>query len=74
MVADNGSTDGSQELAEAAGARVVQRAAQGYGNALMSGIRPRAARYVIMGDADDSYDLEQPRSVPRSGCATATTS
>jgi glycosyltransferase involved in cell wall biosynthesis len=58
VVADNGSTDGSQELAEAAGARVVRVRRKGYGNALMSGIRAARGTYVIMADADDSYDLE----------------
>jgi glycosyltransferase involved in cell wall biosynthesis len=58
VVADNGSTDGSQELAEAAGARVVSVRRKGYGNALISGIRAARGTYVIMADADDSYDLE----------------
>jgi hypothetical protein len=57
LVADNGSTDGSQDLAEAAGARVVACSAPGYGNALLTGIRAANGRYVIMGDADDSYDF-----------------
>jgi glycosyltransferase involved in cell wall biosynthesis len=57
VVADNGSTDGSQELATTAGARVVVAEAPGYGNALMAGIRSARGRYVIMGDADDSYDF-----------------
>ena len=57
VVADNGSTDGSQPLAEAAGARVVPIAARGYGSALMGGVLAARGRYVIMGDADDSYDL-----------------
>jgi glycosyltransferase involved in cell wall biosynthesis len=64
VVADNGSTDGSIELAQAAGARVVPVAAGGYGNALMGGIRAARGRFVIMGDADDSYDFgEVPRFV-----------
>jgi glycosyltransferase involved in cell wall biosynthesis len=58
LVADNGSTDDSRELAEAAGARVVIVRRKGYGNALMSGIRAARGTYVIMADADDSYDLE----------------
>ncbi|MDQ1509628.1 MAG: hypothetical protein QOG50_1472 [Actinomycetota bacterium] len=58
VVADNGSTDGSGELAEAAGARVVNVRRKGYGNALISGIRAARGTYVIMADADDSYDLE----------------
>jgi Glycosyl transferase family 2 len=57
LVADNGSTDGSRALAEAAGARVVEVAHRGYGNALMGGIASASGRYVIMGDADDSYDF-----------------
>src|SRR5215210_6489140 len=55
IVADNGSTDGSTEIAESLGARVVQVQLHGYGNALMGGIRAARGRYVIMGDADDSY-------------------
>ncbi len=57
VVADNGSTDGSQRLAEEAGARVVQVKDKGYGNALMGGIVAARGAYVIMGDADDSYDF-----------------
>ena len=57
VIADNGSTDGSQAIAEAAGARVVAVAARGYGAALQGGIRAARGRYVIMGDADDSYDF-----------------
>jgi Glycosyl transferase family 2 len=57
VVADNGSTDGSQRLAEDAGARVVAISEKGYGNALMGGIVAARGRYVIMGDADDSYDF-----------------
>jgi len=57
VVADNGSTDGSQRLAQEAGARVVPVAAKGYGNALLGGIVAAHGRYVIMGDADDSYDF-----------------
>ncbi|HEV2936738.1 MAG TPA: glycosyltransferase family 2 protein [Streptosporangiaceae bacterium] len=57
LVADNGSTDGSQALAEAAGARVVPVSDKGYGNALMGGIVAARGKYVIMGDADDSYDF-----------------
>ena len=56
VVADNGSTDGSQQLAEDAGARVVNVEAKGYGNALMGGILAARGEYVIMGDADD-YNL-----------------
>jgi glycosyltransferase involved in cell wall biosynthesis len=57
LVADNGSTDGSQRLATDAGARVVPIAEKGYGNALMGGIAAARGKYVIMGDADDSYDF-----------------
>jgi len=57
LVADNGSSDNSQALAEAAGARVVQVQERGYGAALLGGIRAARGRYVIMGDADDSYDF-----------------
>jgi glycosyltransferase involved in cell wall biosynthesis len=57
LVADNGSTDGSQSIAVKHGARVIKVAAKGYGSALMGGIRAARGRYVIMGDADDSYDF-----------------
>ncbi len=57
VVADNGSTDGSRELAADAGARVVPIPERGYGNALMGGIVAARGEYVIMGDADDSYDF-----------------
>lgn len=57
LVADNGSTDGSQKIAEDLGARVVAVRAKGYGNALRGGIRAARGKYVIMADADDSYDF-----------------
>jgi hypothetical protein len=57
VVADNGSTDGSQGLATAAGARVVTVPEPGYGSALLGGIMAARGQYVIMGDADDSYDF-----------------
>ena len=57
IVADNGSTDGSQAIAERLGARVVPVRDRGYGNALMGGIASARGRFVIMGDADDSYDF-----------------
>ncbi len=57
IVADNGSTDSSVKVAEALGARVVHVPARGYGNALRTGIREARGTYVIMGDADRSYDF-----------------
>ena len=57
VVADNGSVDGSQRLATEAGARVIPVAARGYGAALAGGIAGARGRYVIMADADDSYDF-----------------
>jgi len=57
IVADNGSTDGSAEIATSLGVRVVSVAGKGYGNALMGGIAAAHGRYVIMGDADCSYDF-----------------
>ncbi|PWT91698.1 MAG: dolichol-P-glucose synthetase [Blastocatellia bacterium] len=57
LIADNGSTDGSQEIARRAGARVVDVPMKGYGSALLAGIRSARGRFVIMGDADDSYDF-----------------
>lgn len=57
MIADNGSTDGSQDIARANGAVVVNVPARGYGAALLGGIEASRARFVIMGDADDSYDF-----------------
>jgi uncharacterized RDD family membrane protein YckC len=58
VVADNGSDDGSQELACSAGARVVDVPAKGYGAALMGGIEASRGRFVLMADADDSYSLD----------------
>jgi len=57
LVADNGSTDGSQDIARRHGARVVDVPVKGYGAALIGGIEAARGRYVIMGDADDSYDF-----------------
>ncbi|MBK8020519.1 MAG: glycosyltransferase family 2 protein [Chloroflexi bacterium] len=57
LVADNGSTDGSQRLAAEAGARVVHVPVRGYGAALIAGIEAANGQYVIMGDADASYDF-----------------
>jgi glycosyltransferase involved in cell wall biosynthesis len=62
IIADNGSTDGSQAIAAELGARVIPVAARGYGSALMGGIHAARGRYILMGDADDSYDfLEAPK-------------
>ena len=57
LIADNGSADGSIQIAEAHGARVVHVPIRGYGAALQAGIRSAAGRFIIMGDADDSYDF-----------------
>ncbi|HMI57967.1 MAG TPA: glycosyltransferase family 2 protein, partial [Gemmatimonadaceae bacterium] len=62
VIADNGSTDGSQEIARKLGARVVAVTERGYGAALMGGINAARGTYVMMGDADDSYDWSE---VPR---------
>lgn len=59
LIADNGSTDGSREIARAAGARVVDVERKGYGAALLGGIHEARGRFVIMGDADDSYDFSR---------------
>ena len=59
LVSDNGSTDGSQEIAVANGARVINAPIRGYGGALMAGIEAARGEYVIMGDSDDSYDLSK---------------
>lgn len=59
LIADNGSTDGSQALARSLDARVVDVPVRGYGAALIVGIEHAAGRYVIMGDSDDSYDFAQ---------------
>ena len=66
IIADNGSTDGSPAIAERMGARVVHVYGRGYGNALIGGIAAARGRFIIMGDADDSYDfLEIPRFVEK---------
>ena len=59
LVSDNGSTDGSQDLARSLGARVVHAPQRGYGAALITGIQAASGRFVIMGDGDDSYDFSQ---------------
>ena len=62
IVADNGSTDGSLDIAQRMGARIVNVTQRGYGNALMAGIKAARGKFVLMGDADDSYDfLETPK-------------
>jgi hypothetical protein len=57
IIADNGSSDGSQDLATRCGARVVHVASRGYGAALLGGIQAARGKFIIMGDADDSYDF-----------------
>ncbi|HEX4425794.1 MAG TPA: glycosyltransferase family 2 protein [Terriglobales bacterium] len=57
IVADNGSTDGSPAIAIRLGAKVINVQEPGYGNALMGGIAAAAGKYIVMGDADDSYDF-----------------
>jgi glycosyltransferase involved in cell wall biosynthesis len=59
VIADNGSTDGSRERAQALGARIVPVAQRGYGAALQAGIVAAKGEWVVMGDADDSYDFSQ---------------
>ena len=66
IVADNGSTDGSQAIGARLGARVVHVEAKGYGSALMGGIAAARGKFIVMGDADDSYDfLEVPKFVEK---------
>ena len=57
IIADNGSTDGSQDIAKRLNARIVNVEEKGYGNALKGGIRASNGSFVIMADADDSYDF-----------------
>lgn len=59
MVSDNGSTDGSIEIATQHGARVVHATIRGYGNALRKGIQEARGEFIVMGDADDSYDFSE---------------
>src|SRR5580698_7768629 len=59
LIADNGSTDGSQAIAERLGARVVPVKEKGYGNALRGGIAAAKGKWILMGDADDSYDFSE---------------
>ncbi|MGN0642604.1 MAG: glycosyltransferase family 2 protein [Huintestinicola sp.] len=58
LISDNGSTDSSAEIAREMGARVITAAEKGYGSALISGINAAEGKYIIMGDCDMSYDLE----------------
>ena len=58
LISDNGSTDDSVKIAESMGARVVHAPIKGYGGALITGCKEALGKYVIMGDADDSYDFE----------------
>jgi glycosyltransferase involved in cell wall biosynthesis len=57
LIADNGSTDGSQAIAQKSGARVVPVKEKGYGSALIGGVRAASGQWILMGDADDSYDF-----------------
>lgn len=57
LIADNGSTDGSQEIAKKNGARVINVSRKGYGSALIEGTKEALGKYCIMGDSDDSYDF-----------------
>ena len=59
IVADNGSTDGSQAIAQKLGARVVPVKEKGYGSALRGGVRAALGKWILMGDADDSYDFSE---------------
>lgn len=59
IVADNGSSDNSKKIAESLGARVVEVKNKGYGNALIGGMNSAKGKYIIMGDADDSYNFEE---------------
>ncbi|MFO1463173.1 MAG: glycosyltransferase family 2 protein [bacterium] len=59
LVADNGSTDGSREIAKQCGAKVISVPQKGYGSALMGGIARARGTFVVMGDADDSYDFSE---------------
>jgi hypothetical protein len=66
VVADNGSRDGSQDIARSMGARVVDVAQKGYGSALMGGIAAARGQYIVMGDGDDTYDFTHlPRFVDK---------
>lgn len=62
LIADNGSDDGSAEVAKAHGARVVHIPQRGYGAALMGGIQAAEGKYILMGDSDGSYDFAHPEA------------
>src|SRR5208283_4967167 len=59
VIADNGSTDGSQAIAEKAGLCLVPVKEKGYGSVLIGGVRAALGRWILMGDADDSYDFSE---------------
>ena len=59
LIVDNGSSDGSQDIATNLGARVIEVATKGYGAALISGINSTTSEWIIMGDSDDSYALDE---------------
>jgi glycosyltransferase involved in cell wall biosynthesis len=59
LIADNGSKDGSQAIAEKNGARVIAVSEKGYGSALIGGTRAASGKWILMGDADDSYDFSE---------------
>ena len=68
IVADNGSTDGSSDIAARYGAKVVHVGSRGYGNAVSAGVGAARGQYIIVGDADGSYDfLEIPRFIVKLG-------
>ena len=64
LISDNGSTDRSREIAREEGARVVVAEERGYGNAISCGTAEARGRYIIMGDADDSYDFQELMPIP----------
>lgn len=59
IVADNGSTDGSQEIAEKAGARVIHESRKGYGSAYLAGFAAARGKFIVMGDGDDTYNFDE---------------
>lgn len=59
MIGDNGSTDGSQQIARDCGVTVIETPERGYGRALMGAFRAARGQYIVMGDSDDSYDFSQ---------------